>query len=69
MLITIYDYAYKINFLFVNIADKTALTSSSTVTGAVQTVEATQLPLKFRRTLMDEAEISAINVCNMLEYV
>lgn len=64
MLTLNYTIVYKFNLLFVDFTDKTDLTSS-TVTSTVHIVETTQLPPKFRRAVMDEAEISAINVCNM----
>lgn len=69
MLTPNYNNVYKFNHLFVDFTDKTDLTSTSTVTGAVHIVETAQLPPKFRRTVMDEAEISAINVCNMFDHL
>ncbi|XP_025418806.1 uncharacterized protein LOC112689351 [Sipha flava] len=41
--------------------NKPESTSSTSATGLVQTLEHTQLPLKFKRPTLDDAEINAIN--------
>lgn len=48
-----------------NFTDKSNSNSSTSTTGLVQTLEITQLPIRFRRAPMDEAEINAINVCTL----
>lgn len=48
---------------YIHFTDKSNSNSSTSATGLVHTVEITQLPIRFHRAPMDEAEINAINVC------
>jgi hypothetical protein len=51
------------------VADKSKSTPSSFETGAVQTMEDYQLPTKFKRVMMEDAEINAINVCKLKQII
>lgn len=48
---------------YTNFTDKSSSNSSTSATGLVHAVEIAQLPIRFHRAPMDEAEINAINVC------
>ncbi|CAI6345718.1 unnamed protein product [Macrosiphum euphorbiae] len=45
----------------VPVINKSESTPSPSTVGAVQTIEDYQLPTKFKRVMMDDAEINAIN--------
>lgn len=54
---------YVITIVFKFISDKSESIASTSTTSTVHTLDEFQLPLKFKRPFLDEAEINAINVC------
>lgn len=55
------------NIIFV--IGKPNSTHITSVTGTVNAVDQTQLPTRFKRATLDEAEINAINVCTLKEKI
>lgn len=52
---------------YICITDKPSSIPLTSATGTVSTMDETQLPIKFKRAMLDETEINAINVSILKE--